>query len=82
MRRRIKAAKEELARWGICSGKRISLRVRVDAGVLAAARQAIGISDASELVEGGLALLAATDDFGPWLLQQAGRLPEDFELAL
>jgi hypothetical protein len=79
---RIKGAKDELARNGILSGKRVNLRLQVDPGVLAAALQASGISDVSELVEGALALLVSHDDFGPWLLTQAGRLPADFELAV
>jgi hypothetical protein len=71
-----------LAQEGHVSRKRVALRVRVDPGILSAARAATGITDASELVNGALALLAARDDFGGWLLAQSGRLPEDFELAV
>jgi hypothetical protein len=56
------------------------LSVRVDPGLLNAART--GLNSDSALVNAALAVLAAPDDFGPWLANQAGRLPKDFALAL
>jgi hypothetical protein len=82
MRKLIKAARDELAHNGIGSDRRVSLRVRVDPGLLDAARRASGIWDELELIEGALVLMAARDDFGPWMLAQAGRLPDDFDLAI
>ena len=55
---------------------------RVDPGLLEAARKRTGIANPSDLVNAALAVLAADDDFGPWLIGQAGRLPNDFELAI
>ena len=41
-----------------------------------------GLRGDSDLINAALAVIAAGDDFGAWLVGQAGRLPEDFELAL
>lgn len=53
---------------------------RVPAKLLKAAMRRSGISELSALVETGLALMAEPDDFGEWLVAQAGGLPPDFEL--
>jgi hypothetical protein len=47
-----------------------------------AARRRTGLRSDSDLINAALAVIAVGDDFGAWLVRQAGRLPEDFELAL
>lgn len=80
---RLKFAAVELERSGVLAGVRSQkLSTRVDPGLLAAARRRTGLSSDSDLVNAALAVVAAGDDFGAWLVTQAGRLPEDFELAL
>jgi hypothetical protein len=58
--------------------KRMS--ARIDPGLVAAARTKTGLKSDSDLVSAALAVIAASDDFGPWFVLQAGRLPKDFEL--
>jgi hypothetical protein len=73
----------ELEHSGELTGARSQkLSTRVDPGLVEAARRRTGLRSESDLINAGLAMLAAGDDFGPWLSQQAGRLPDDFELAL
>jgi len=80
---RLKFAIAELERSGALAGTRSQkLSTRVDPGLLAAARRRTGLRTDSDLVNAALAVIAAGDDFGAWLVAQAGRLPEDFELAL
>jgi len=80
---RLKFAVADLERSGTLSGARShKLSARVDPGLLAAARRRTGLRSDSDLVNAALAVVAAGDDFGAWLVTQAGRLPEDFELAL
>ncbi len=79
-RTRIAFAVDWLDRRGALSGKRShKLSARVDPGLLRAARERLGEGSDSELVNAALAVLAGGDDFGAWLVAQAGRLPEDFE---
>lgn len=58
------------------------VRVVVDLAILETARGRTGITDNAALVNAALAVLAAGDDFGPYLIAQSGRLSADFELAL
>jgi hypothetical protein len=53
---------------------------RVSAKLLKAAMKRSGITEVSAVIETGLALMAEPDDFGEWLVLQAGKLPADFEL--
>jgi hypothetical protein len=55
---------------------------RVDPGLIEAARVKTGLKNDSELINAALAVIAASDDFGPWFAAQARRLPKDFELEL
>jgi hypothetical protein len=78
---RLAFAAESLARSGKLRGARTKkLSVRVDPGLIEAARARTGIASDSDLITAALAVVAAPDDFGPWLVAQAGRLPKDFEL--
>lgn len=80
---RLKFALVELERSGALAGARSKkLSMRVDPGLIEAARQRTGLRSDSDLVNAALAMIAAGDDFGAWLVRQSGRLPEDFELAL
>ncbi|MSP00125.1 MAG: hypothetical protein EXR07_03595 [Acetobacteraceae bacterium] len=56
--------------------------VRVQAGLLDAARRRTGIQRETDLIVAGLALLAAHDDFGVWLAEQRGTLTDDFDIGL
>ena len=80
---RLKFALAELERSGALAGARSQkLSTRVDPGLIEAARRRTGLRSDSDLINAALAVVAAGDDFGAWLVRQAGRLPEDFELAL
>jgi hypothetical protein len=80
---KLKHALERLARTGQLKGARSKkMSARVDPGLVKAAKKRTGITNESDLVNAALAVIAADDDFGPWLVSQAGRLPDDFELAV
>jgi hypothetical protein len=80
---RLQFALAELEQAGALAGARSEkLSTRVDPGLLDAARRRTGLRSDSDLINAALAVVAAGDDFGAWLVRQAGRLPEDFELAL
>jgi hypothetical protein len=71
------------AKGEIAGQRSRKLSVRVDPGILEAARRETGIENPSDLVNAALAMAAtARRDFGTWLLTQAGRLPDDFELPM
>ena len=83
MSARVKFAFAELERAGRLAGARSrKVSARIDPGLIEAAKRRTGLSSDSDLISAALAVIAAGDDFGSWLVQQAGRLPEDFELAL
>jgi len=80
---RLRFASMELERFGILAGARsLKLSTRVDPGLIEAARRRTGLRSDSDLINAALAVIAAGDDFVAWLVRQAGRLPEDFELGL
>ena len=80
---RLRFAFDELERSGAFTGARSKkLSMRVDPGLIEAARRRTGLRSNSDLINAALAMIAAGDDFGPWLVRQSGRLPEDFELAI
>ena len=82
-RARLKFAIQALERAGALAGARSrKLSTRVDPGLIEAARQRTGLRSDSDLINAALAVIAAGDDFGAWLVSQAGTLPEDFELAI
>jgi hypothetical protein len=81
--RRIEHAWEALAQAGVLKGsKDRRVTVRLQDQLLAVARRRTGIEGESALVMAGLALLAAQDDFGAWLVAQRGSLSDDFDLGL
>jgi hypothetical protein len=78
---RLNFALSILAENGKLKGVRSErLSARVDPGLIQAARAKTGFKNNSDLVNAALAVLAMPDDFGPWFVSQAGRLPKDFEL--
>ena len=80
---RVEFALSTLAASGKLEGSRTErLSARVDPGLIKAARTKTGLNNDSELVNAALAVLAASDDFGPWFAAQSGRLPKDFELEI
>ena len=58
------------------------LSARLDEALVAAAKRRTGITSDTELAEYALATIALGDDYGEWLLSQAGRLDPSFELDL
>jgi hypothetical protein len=79
---RLRHALAELMRAGLVGPRTTRVSARVSPGLIKAAKKRSGIANDSDLVTAALAMVAASDEFGPWLVQQAGRLPDDFELAL
>ena len=55
---------------------------RISPKLVALARRKTGIRSDSDLIEAGLLTLATEDDFGRWLIAQAGRLDKDVDLGL
>jgi hypothetical protein len=56
------------------------LSARVDPGLLDAAKAKTGLQSDSDLINAALAAIAEPDNFGAWLVAQAGTLPPDFEI--
>lgn len=80
---KIRFALRALERSGSLKGTRSAkLSVRVDPGLIAEARRRTGLERDADLINAALAVIAASDGFGAWLVSQAGTLAEDFELAL
>ena len=80
---RLNFALSILAENGKLKGVRSErLSARVDPGLIQGARVRTGFKNDSDLVNAALAVLAVPDDFGPWFVSQAGRLPKHFELEL
>ena len=80
---RLRFALADLEGSGTLAGARsLKLSTRVDPGLVEAARRRTGLRSDSDLINAALAVIAAGDDFGAWLVRQAGCLPEDFELDL
>lgn len=63
---------------GRSPSKKVS--ARLDPGLLEAARAKIGADNDTDLISAALAIAAGEDDYGAWLVAQAGVLPVDFEL--
>ncbi len=67
----------------LTGGKRTHLlSAQLDEALVTAAKTRTGISSDTELAEFALASLAVGDDFGEWLISQAGRLSDEFDLDL
>ena len=66
--------------YGDLKDKRVS--GRVSGKLLAAVKHHLGVTSDTEAIEIALANMAITDDFGTWLVDQAGQLDPDFELEL
>jgi len=82
-RARTRHAQVALSREGVLDGpKDTRVTARMQAGLLEAARRRTGIVGETDLVTAGLALLAVQDDFGVWLVEQRGRLSDDFDIGL
>ena len=62
--------------------KKHVLSARLDEALVAAAKARTGISSDTELAEYAPAAVALGDDYGEWLLSQAGRLDPSFDLGL
>lgn len=77
---KIGIARQGVRRRKLLDSPSQKVSARVPAKLLKAAMRRSGISEVSALVATGLALMAEPDDFGEWLVTQAGTLPPDFEL--
>jgi hypothetical protein len=53
---------------------------RVDQDLLSTVKTRLNVTSDTEAIELALVNMAITDDFGSWLVSQAGKLPEDFNL--
>jgi hypothetical protein len=58
------------------------LRARLDEELVAAAKARTGIKSDTALAEYALAAIALGDDYGEWLLSQAGPPDPSFDLSL
>lgn len=80
---RLAHAMTALDRRQVLAGRRsLKISVRVDPGLLVAARAQSGMAGDSDLVNAALALMAAPGDFGAWLVSQSGTMSKDFEIAV
>lgn len=75
--KRLKAAGNT---FGVRKDKRVSGRISGE--LLAAAKQRLGVVSDTETIELALVNMAFADDYGAWLVAQAGRLDTDFKLEL
>lgn len=66
--------------FGDAKDKRIS--GRISAALLATVKHRLSVASDTEAIEIALANMAVTEDFGTWLVEQAGQLDPDFELEL
>ncbi len=62
--------------------KKHVLSARLDEALVAAAKARTGIRSDTALAEYALAAVALGDDYGEWLLSQAGQLDPSFDLGL
>jgi hypothetical protein len=62
--------------------KKHVLSARLDEALVTAAKARTGIKSDTALAEYALAAVALGDDYGEWLLSQAGRLDSSFDLGL
>lgn len=77
----LRAAEASLAAARVGTGSRSrALSARVDPALLAAAARRLGTTNVSDTINAGLALIAGTDTYGAWLLDQVGGLPPDLEV--
>ncbi len=66
-------AQPHLARWS-------ADKLTVPPELLAAAGARLGVTNQTEVLNAGLAVLAGADTFGAWLLDQAGVLEADLDV--
>lgn len=79
----VNAARDSLRARGVGGrGKGRALSARVDPELLAAAAARLGVTSQTEVLNAGLAVVAGTDTFGAWLLDQAGALEADFNVGV
>jgi hypothetical protein len=78
---RVQHALSTLSAKGVLGkGGTTKVSARLDPGLMEAAREKIGVETDTELLTAALAIVAGSDDFGPWLVSRGERLPADFEL--
>ncbi len=75
--RRLKAAGQ-----GFGARKDRKVSGRISGELLAVVKRRLGVSSDTEAIEMALVNMALTDDYGAWLVDQAGRLDPDFKLEL
>ena len=66
---------------GLLGGpKTVTVRGRMDAALVEAAKRRTGIASDTELLEAALATLAVADDYGEWLIAQKGTVDPALDL--
>ncbi len=66
---------------GLLAGRRgHTLRARVPAALVAAAKRKAGVASDTRLVETALAALVARDDYAAWLISQRSTVAPDLDL--
>jgi hypothetical protein len=61
-------------------GRTVTVRGRMPAALVRAARKKTGAQTDSRLLEAALANIAVEDDFGEWLISQRGTINPDLDL--
>lgn len=80
---RLAHAIEALSTRGVLAGvKSRRISTRVDPGLVEEAKRRTGLQSDADVITAALAIMAAGDDFGAWLVSRSTPFPEDFELAL
>ncbi len=74
---RLRGVADTLAR-----GKDKRVSGRISGALLATVKERLGVTSDTEAIEMALVNMAITDDFGTWLVDQAGRLDQAFELGV
>jgi hypothetical protein len=68
---------------GVAGDKKdVRIGGRISAKLVRLARKRTGIRSDTALIEAGLLTLATEDEFGRWLISQAGRLDRDLDVGL
>ena len=78
--RSIAKLKQFAATLAVGKDKRVSGRISGE--LLAAVKHRLGAASDTGTIEMALVNMVIADDFGTWLVDQAGRLDEDFDLGL
>lgn len=68
------------SRLGLKKDRKVS--GRISGALLAAVKHRLGVQSDTEAIELALVNMAIADDYGAWLVAQAGQLDEEFDLGV